>query len=158
MGVESTSDEGDISDAAQQVIAELKEVPFFSGLGSKSLIKLIPALQQQSFAKGATIMKQGDEGNSFYIIRTGNVQVMLDRSSGPSIAVAQLSTGEGFGEMALLNDQRRIASIVATTDVNVWWLPKEAFQALLGENLSLALYFNRVLIQRLSSLQAKIIP
>ena len=58
--------------------------------------------------------------------------------------------------MALLTGQPRSATVVASTEVEAWRLPKEAFQRLLEENLSLAFYFNRVLSQRLMALQERI--
>ena len=156
LGVESTSDEGDVP--AQSIIAELKEVPVFSELGSKSLIKVIPSLEARSFHKGSTIIRQGEAGDSFYIIRSGNVQVLLEREGRPNLPISQLGPNEGFGEMALLTDQPRSASVVALEDVEVWRLSKAGFDGLLSENLSLALYFNRILVQRLRAIQEKMIP
>ena len=151
--VESASDEGDVP--GQALVDALKKVPFFSDVGSKSLVKVIPALEQQRFVGGTTIIKQGDEGDAFYIIRSGNVEAALEGDGGSSIPIAQLGPGEGFGEMALLKDEPRFASVTATTDVEVWRLPKAAFQGLLSQNLSLAVYFHRVVDQRLQVLGEK---
>ena len=60
--------------------------------------------------------------------------------------------------MALLTGQPRSASVVATSNVEAWCLPQDAFSALLSENVSLALYFNRILTQRLRTLQEEVIP
>ena len=151
--VESASDEGDVP--GQDLVDELKKVPFFSDMGSKSLVKVIPALEQQGFPGGATIIKQGEEGDSFYIIRSGNVEVVLEGEGGSSTPIAQLGPGEGFGEMALLRDEPRYASVTATTDLETWRLPKAAFQGLLSQNLSLAVYFHRIVDQRLQVLGEK---
>ena len=155
-GVESSTDEGEVP--GQELINELKRIPFFSELGSKTLVKVIPSLQGRIFAKGTTIINQGDPGDSFYIIRTGGVDVLLERAGRPAITVAQLGALEGFGEMALLTGQPRSASVVATSNVEAWCLPQDAFSALLSENVSLALYFNRILTQRLRTLQEEVIP
>ena len=155
LGVESASDEGEVP--GQDLIDELKEVPLFEGLGSKSLVKVMSALEEQSFLEGSTIVKQGEKGDSFYIIRSGNAQVVLERAHVPNSLIAELGPREGFGEMALLTDEARSASVVAITDVEVWRLPKAAFQGLLSENLSLALCFNRILSQRLRTLQERIV-
>ena len=151
--VESASDEGDVP--GQALVDELRMVPFFSDIGSKSLVKVIPALEQQRFAGGATIIKQGEEGDAFYIIRSGNVEVALEGKDGSSIPIVQLGPGEGFGEMALLKDEPRYASVTATTDLETWRLPKAAFQGLLSQNLSLAVYFHRIVDQRLQVLGEK---
>ena len=155
LGVESTSDEGDVP--ASDLVMELKEVPFFAELGSNSLVKLIPALQAVSYPKGAQIVKQGDVGDSFYIIKSGNVGVLLERPGKSSIAIAKLGANEGFGEMALLTDETRSATVTALTDVATWRLEKDAFREILSENISLTMYFSRLLTQRLRSLQEKIV-
>ena len=84
--------------------------------------------------------------------------MLLERAGRPAITVAQLGALEGFGEMALLTGQPRSASVVATSNVEAWCLPQDAFSALLSENVSLALYFNRILTQRLRTLQEEVIP
>ena len=119
---------------------------------------MIPSLEERVFPRGSTVIKQGDPGDSFYIIRRGTVRIMLERPDRPVVTVAQLGPKEGFGEMALLTEQPRSASVVAMTDIKAWCLPKAAFAQLLSENLSLALYFNRILTQRLRTLQEELIP
>ena len=104
------------------------------------------------------IVKQGDDGDSFYIIKDGSVLVVLERGSKPRIALAQLGPKNIFGEMALLTGQPRSASVIAQTEVDVWRLPKPEFDRLLSESLSLALYFGRIVSQRLATLQVKLIP
>ena len=157
LGVESASDEGEVP--GQELVEELSQVPFFAELASKSLVKVIPALEKRAYAPGSTIVKQGDVGDAFYIVRRGNVQVVLERTGRPDIAVAQLGPGEGFGEMALLADnQPRSASVIAFSDVEVWRLHKGAFDELLSENLSLSLYFSRIMTRRITTLQEKIVP
>ena len=115
LGAESASDEGEVPGQGQT--DELKEVPMLAGLGTKSLARIVAALEPRSFQPGSTIVKQGEPGGSFYIVRSGSVQVMLEREGTPAITVAELGPREGFGEMALLTDQPRSASVVAVTDV-----------------------------------------
>ncbi len=154
LGVESDSNEDAVS--GPDLLEEIKELPFFSGIGSKNLIKVVSALEQRHFPKSSMIVKQGDAGDSFYILRSGNVQVVLERRGKTPTPIALLGPKEGFGEMALLTGQPRSASIIAMTDVEVWRLTKTAFERLLSENLSLSLYFNRILSQRLRALQERI--
>ena len=71
--------------------------------------------------------------------------VVVERGNNiPPILLASLGPNENFGEMALLNDGPRSASVVAKTDVEVWSMSKAGFQSLLSGNLSLAVYFNRL--------------
>ncbi len=156
LGVESRSDEGGVP--VPKLVQDLKEIPFFSGLGSKNLLKVIPTLEQRHFDKGSTILKQGDPGDFFYMIREGKAQVVLERDGAPSSVMAELGPGEGFGEMALLTNQPRSATVIALSDVETWGIPKDAFEVLVSENLSLGLHFNRILSQRLRSLQDRLVP
>ena len=155
LGVECASD--DVEVPALELAEELQEVPCFAGLGPKNLVKVIPAMEGRRYPKGTTIVKQGDAGDSFYILRSGNAQVVLEREGRPATPIASLGPNEGFGEMALLTDQPRSANVIATTDVSVWCLPRTAFDQLVAENLSLAIYFNRILSQRLRTLQERLI-
>ena len=155
LSVESPSDEGEVP--AEDLINELKAIPLFSGLGAKTLVKIVPLLESRQYEKGSTIIKQGDPGDSFYILRDGNVRVILEKSGAAFATVAELGPGEGFGEMALLTSLPRSATVVATAGVEAWSIPKDSFDKLVAENLTLAVYFNRTLSQRLSSLQEKLI-
>ena len=157
-GVDSASDDGDGEVPGRHLLEELKEAPVFAQLGLKSLVKVASALERRSFRCGATIVKQGDRGDSFYILRSGHVKVVLEKGGDSLVPVAELGPNDGFGEMALLTGQPRSATVVALTDVEAWRLPKVAFALLLSEHLSLALYFSRIVSQRLAALQAKIVP
>ena len=157
-GVESATDEGYVpGEALIKLVKELKDVPFFAELGSKNLLKILPVLESLRFSEGSVIVKQGDEGDSFYTVKKGNVQVVLERPGKAGIPIAQLGPNEAFGEMALLTGLHRSATVIALTDVEVWCLPKARFEELVTENVSLSLYFSRLLTQRLVSLQEKII-
>ena len=151
LGVESTSDDADMPGGS--LIEELKDVPFLASLGAKNLFKVIPALELQQFSAGSNIVKQGDEGDAFYIVGRGNVRVVLERPGRPDSTIAELGPKECFGEMALLTDQPRAATVTALTDAEVWRLPRDNFEKLLEENLSLTVYFNRMMSQRLKELQ-----
>ena len=154
VGVESTSD--DLKGPVHPLVLELQKVPFFADLGTKSLTKIVPALQGFQYTKGQRIVTQGAEGDSFYIVKSGTVQVVREQSNKPPILVAQLGAREGFGEMSLLFGQPRTATVAAATDVVVMRLPKDQFQSLLAENLSLSLFFKRLMNERLVQLKEKL--
>ena len=115
-------------------------------------------MEEVSYSRRSTIIKQGEVGDSFYVIRSGNVRVVREVDKAVPTHLAELGPNEGFGEMALLTDEPRSATVVAKIDVEVWRLSREAFEGLLAENLSLAVYFNRILSQRLRTLQERIVP
>ena len=115
-------------------------------------------MKVQRFSKGSVILNKGSTGDAFYILRSGHVRTFLERSAGEDIAIEQLGPTEGFGEMSILTDQPRPTTVVAITDVAAWRLPKEEFESVLSENLSMSLYFTRTFAQRLQMLHRRVDP
>ncbi|KAK2755247.1 camp-dependent protein kinase regulatory subunit [Colletotrichum kahawae] len=107
----------------------LEEVPLLQSLTPYERSKIADALETQKYTPGETIIKEGDPGHSFYLLESGEADAYIGDSEE---AVKHYSKGDFFGELALLNDAPRAASIVATTDVKVASLGKSAFQRLLG--------------------------
>lgn len=107
----------------------LEEVPILAALTTTERVKVADALQPRTFAAGATIIREGDPGDNFYIVESGTADVFKNGVEG---TVKTYTKGDYFGELALLNDQPRAASVVARTKVKVASLDKEGFQRLLG--------------------------
>ena len=107
----------------------LEEVPLLRTLDQYERSKIADALETQQFPPGTTIIKQGDPGTSFYLLESGEAEAFKDGSSTP---VMHYKKGDFFGELALLNDAPRAASVVSKTKVKVATLGKNAFQRLLG--------------------------
>eukprot|EP00908_Phaeocystis_cordata_P026034 Transcript_8509.p2 GENE.Transcript_8509~~Transcript_8509.p2 ORF type:complete len:482 (+),score=294.80 Transcript_8509:1140-2585(+) len=134
-------------DGFNALIGDLKEVmkynfnhkvlagmEMFSGLSSGEREKLIGSLQEESFGKGTDIIKQGEAGESFYIIKSGTVKVTQkqDGSSRVETLKDELKSGDYFGEIALLEDGARMATVSATSDVVCMSLDRKTFNSLLG--------------------------
>lgn len=107
----------------------LEEVPLLSSLTPYERSKIADALETQKFRPGDVIIKEGDPGHSFFLLESGEADAFKGQE-GPS--VRHYKKGDFFGELALLNDAPRAASIVASSDVKVATLGKNAFQRLLG--------------------------
>ncbi|KAB5572691.1 cyclic nucleotide-binding-like protein [Coniochaeta sp. 2T2.1] len=107
----------------------LSEVPLLSSLTAWERSKIADALETQKFPAGTTIIHEGEPGNSFYLLEEGEAEAY---KSGNEAPVMKYKKGDFFGELALLNDAPRAASVVARTDVKVATLDKPAFQRLLG--------------------------
>ncbi|KAF2683086.1 camp-dependent protein kinase A regulatory subunit [Lentithecium fluviatile CBS 122367] len=107
----------------------LEEVPLLSSLTAYERSKIADALETKKFPAGTTIIKEGDVGESFYILESGEAEVYKRGIEKP---VNRYKKGDYFGELALLNDAPRAASIVSTTEVKVATLGKNGFQRLLG--------------------------
>ncbi|KAI9752893.1 MAG: hypothetical protein M1815_000224 [Lichina confinis] len=107
----------------------LEEVPLLASLTSYERFKIADALNSQKFPALSTIIRQGDPGEAFYILESGQAEAYKDGIDGP---VTSYAKGDYFGELALLNDAPRAASVVSKTDVKVATLGKDGFQRLLG--------------------------
>jgi cAMP-dependent protein kinase regulator len=107
----------------------LEEVPLLSSLTPYERSKIADALETKKFPKGTTIIQEGDVGESFYILEAGDAEVY---KRGIDKAVHRYKKGDYFGELALLNDAPRAASVVSTSEVKVATLGKNGFQRLLG--------------------------
>lgn len=109
--------------------AFLGEVEILKSLEAYERNKIADALETRHFEPNEIIIRQGDPGDNFYLLESGEAEVFLADKQGP---VKKYNKGDYFGELALLNDEPRAASIVAKTRVKVAYLGKDGFQRLLG--------------------------
>lgn len=111
----------------------LEEVPLLSTLTLYERSKIADALDTRKFAPGETIIKEGDPGEAFFILEAGEAEV-YKAESGDKV-IKEYTKGDYFGELALLDDKPRAASVVAKKgggEVKVAYLGKQGFQRLLG--------------------------
>jgi CRP-like cAMP-binding protein len=110
-------------------------------LQSKAFLQIPPANIQAMFMRmqeipvkaGDTIIKQGDDGDYYYIIKTGKCKVTRASKTATELTLATLGDGDAFGEEALLSEAKRNANIIMVTDGVLMRLSKEDFNALLKE-------------------------
>nr|QHW16306.1 cAMP-dependent protein kinase regulatory subunit BCY1 [Aureobasidium melanogenum] len=107
----------------------LDSVPLLKSLTPYERSKIADALETQKMPAGSTIIRQGDVGDHFYMLESGTAAVY---KSGTEEPLKSYNKGDYFGELALLDDKPRAASVVAETDVKVAMLGKNGFQRLLG--------------------------
>ncbi len=114
------------TDAARALAA----TPLFAGLSAVDLARLVPELNELQFAPGDTVFRQGDAGDGLYLIRQGSVGVSVGSGEQQRI-VAVLDAPAYFGEMALLSEAPRSATIFALRSLNLWRLPRDRFDRLI---------------------------
>lgn len=107
----------------------LEDTPLLSGLKPYERSKIADALETVKYAAGQHIITEGEPGNNFYMLETGEAQAW---KSGVDHPVKEYKRGDYFGELALLNDKPRAASVVAKTDCKVAKLGRDGFKRLLG--------------------------
>jgi CRP-like cAMP-binding protein len=129
----------------------LARSPLFASLGRLDLARLAGELEELSFRPGQAIVREGDPPDGFYVINSGRVVVMARAPVGDGSPLTVLAAGECFGEIALLTDSPRSATVVAETDVVVWRLSRARFDTLLGHERSIAQSIERSLSHRLAA-------
>lgn len=107
----------------------LEEVPLLSSLKGYERAKIADALESTKFPPGTSIIREGDPGDAFYLLEAGEAQAFKNGVEKP---VKEYQRGDYFGELALLDDKPRAASVIAKTDVKVAKLGRDGFKRLLG--------------------------
>ena len=122
----------------------LKDTPLFSHLTESQLKALSSRFKEEEVDRGDLIFSEGSKGDSFYIIKSGNVDVV---SGGRPLA--SLKKGDCFGEMALLTEQERAATVRAVVDAELLSLSKSNFDSLLKDDPKLETSLTHILKERL---------
>jgi len=95
----------------------LNAIPLFESFGKRDLSFLLNIIHNRNYLAGEYVFHQGDPGIGLYLIRDGEVQITREDESGNQIILATFSKGDFFGELALVDGEKRSASAIAITDV-----------------------------------------
>jgi CRP/FNR family cyclic AMP-dependent transcriptional regulator len=134
----------------------LKTVPLFSSLSDEQLSLLQPCLQQRAYPRGAFILRAGEETDALHIILSGRVKILIPDDQGREVILAVLGTNDFFGEMGLLDDQPRSASVETLEACQMLRLSKAGFTGCLENNFGLAMQIIHDLVKRLRQADRKI--
>lgn len=113
----------------QMYEAFLAEVPLLESLTDYERSKIADALDTETWPTGHVVIKEGDVGENFYFIEAGEAQVFKQGQEQP---VAKYHKGDYFGELALLDNKPRAATVISSATLKLATLSKEGFQRLLG--------------------------
>jgi CRP-like cAMP-binding protein len=122
----------------------LKRVPLFSGCSRQELGKVARVADEIDLREGKTLIKEGTPGREFFVLVDGSAEI---RRKGKKIDSA--GPGDFFGEMALLSDQPRNATVVTTSPVDALVVTARNFRALIESNPLIALKVMRAVADRL---------
>ena len=133
----------------------MERVDIMAPLSADELRNLVEAAHVKSYATHEYPVRQGEPGDSFYIIKKGTVDVIVGTPPETGMVVASLSTGNFFGEMSLLTGAVRTASIRVKDDAEFIVIDRENFRSVLVKNPSIAESMSRILAERQASLDAQ---
>ena len=133
----------------------LKKVGLFSGLKKRGLKSLAEFCVERHFREGETLVKQGDSGIGLYIIVSGKVKVVKETADGDEMEVAVHGPGDFFGEMTVLDNAPRSASVVAVEDTECLLLTAWVFKARMKVWPEIALKVLPVVVKRFREINEK---
>lgn len=127
----------------------LRRVPIFAQVAPAKLKLLAFASDRVRYAAGQTLFRQGDPGDAAYVVLSGDADILIDTPAGEQ-KVAEVEPNAIVGEIAILCDVSRTATVKAATALEALRIKKEHFVQLLSENPGMALEIMRVLADRLT--------
>lgn len=136
--------------------AFLRRVPLFSSLSESQLDQLAAGSARRSYPKGRTIVSEGEPSQSMYILLAGRAKVQRSDSEGKEVILAVLGSGEFFGEMSLVDDAPRSASVITLEPCEFMAVGKDAFKAMLVQSPEMCMSVMRGLVRRLREADKKI--
>lgn len=140
-------------EADSERVEALAKVDLFRDLSHEERVELAAHLQPAPFTRGEVMTRQGNVAHHLYLIRRGSVSVTVNDGT-LQREVAQLHTGDFFGEMSLLTGEPRSATVVALSDVECYRLDAQAFRSLLQRRQEMAQQVAKVLAERRTGLVA----
>jgi len=134
----------------------LRRVPLFSGIDPSKLKLLAYTSDVITYQPGQVVMRQGDIGDAAYVIIKGDADVSVTTEAG-SVPIAQLHDGDFLGEIAILCDTPRTATVVAKSELKALRIRKEPFFEMLRQFPEMAVEMTRLLAERLTRTTAELV-
>ncbi len=130
-------------------IDALRHVPLFESLDDEAAGKLCQLLEGIDCKAKTVLFRAGEEGNAMYLIEQGKVRISVQATDGHEMTLAELGRGDFFGEMALLDGQRRSADAMVAEDSRLAVLSREHFLSFVRSSPDIALEMLTALANRL---------
>jgi CRP/FNR family cyclic AMP-dependent transcriptional regulator len=134
----------------------LKSVPLFASFPDEQLRMLVTVVTRRSAPRASVIMAAGDQIDSLYIVIAGRLKVMMGDSDGKEVILSLIGPGEFFGEMGLIDDSPRSASVITIEPCELLSISKRDFKKCLAENFEMSMAVMRGLVRRLREADRKI--
>ncbi len=134
---------------SQDILEHLKKTSIFSGLTDEALTDVARSASTRKLAKGDILMKKGDVGDSLFLIQHGWMKIVTEDSKGDELIINKCGPGETIGEMALLDQSPRSATVIALEDAQVVELKQDVFEKVLNQRPDVSLSIIRSYSDRL---------
>ena len=134
----------------------LARVPIFSGLTTEQLAELASLAVPRRWAGGEVIFREGDPGDTCYVVQEGSVRVLRNHTDGRTITLAELHTGALFGELAMFDTEHRSATVEAAEDTRGVALLAGDMRRLLLQHPDIALKLLSAFAERLREANERI--
>jgi len=142
-------------DRQRELVVALRQVDFLTGLDEEELETLVPNLSEAEFGRGETICREGEAGDTFYVVRSGTVEILARGIKGEETHVRDLEAPAFFGEMSLLTGEPRAATVRAKSDARLLVVEREGFESLFKARPSIAEAISHALATRQSELRER---
>jgi cAMP-dependent protein kinase regulator len=114
-------------DQKARIISKVTQSFLFNSLEEKELNTVIDAFEEKIYKEGDAVITQGDQGDVLYLIESGKLDCFKERKDENRLFLKEYLPGDSFGELALLYNAPRAATIIAKTDCLLWALDRETF-------------------------------
>ena len=131
-----------------EIIPFLRNVPIFASFSDEELNALSKIVQKKAYVKGEIILREGEAGDSFFIICSGFAKCFTNLG-GKEIFINIMSEREFFGEMALLNEKKRSATVIAHSDLETLVIFKKDFVQYILSNYNALVKLLQIISERL---------
>ena len=138
------------SEAQREIVTELRGVDFLRELSDDEMRILAGAVRVRQFGAGEALVREGESGDAFFIIRRGVVDVSANGADGNPIHLNELTRPAFFGEMALMTGESRNATIRARTDVQILEMSRSGFTELFKSHPDAAAQMSEIIAARMS--------
>jgi CRP/FNR family cyclic AMP-dependent transcriptional regulator len=134
----------------------LRRVPLLAGLSEQQLESLASGSTRRNYARGRTIVSEGEPSQSLYILLSGRAKVQRSDAEGKEVILAVLSAGDWFGEMSMIDEAARSASVITLESCDFMAIEKSSFREMLAQNPEVSMAVMRGLVARLREADRKI--
>lgn len=137
-------------ESSPEIVRELRQVDFLRALNEEELRVLAASVSLESFGRGEVLVREGEPGDAFYVIRRGTVEVLARAEDGRTVHIRDLTRPAFFGEMALMTGEPRNATVRAVSDVEVLRMDRDGFTHLFKAHPEAVAEIGDVIAARLS--------